>query len=238
MLANQKGTESDYTKSQLTEDLGKVVDSVSNILQVAARLPYNTTKEALEIVLSYDAYITEVAENNGMNKALLQTVLFQEIRFYNVLDEVDSFVIDTYTYKHQLETYLDMPWWKQIIVGAPKAPLVWRFDSSTGLGQIFAATAIDAINWKEDPDAYDPNNWRDVESVWMKLHYDDYFNIEMAGLVLAYGASLKEVDISSITPSDTKMILARYNGTGSGADTYGDYTYKYYVLFHRYNLNN
>jgi RHS repeat-associated protein len=225
-----------YTKADLIRDLNKAVDAETNFLQAVGQLPFNSTKEALEIVLFYDVYITEVAKDNNMNKALLQTVLFQEIRFYNALDVLsDTTVIETYVYKHQLEEYLELPAWMRIFIPAPNVPIMMKSDSSTGLGQIFASTAIDALNWKGDR-TYDADNWKDIGSVWVMLHDDDNYNIKMAGLVLARAAFNVDVEISSTKASDIKKILARYNGRGSAADNYGNYTYEYYMLFNRYNV--
>lgn len=71
-------------------------------------------------------------------------------------------------------------------------------DASTGLGQIFASTAIDARNSASatgltDEPHIDPGDWHQVWNVWRSLH-DDEYNISTVPLVL-----LRNADMLSIT---------------------------------------
>lgn len=100
-----------------------------------------------------------------------------------------------------------MPLNLKILRGAPTPPVGFRLDSSTGLGQIFASTAIAATNWYYGKKVYDSTNWKDLRTVWTSLNGNNVYNIDMVGRVLAYKRS-------SITKPTPKTIMQAYNGTG------------------------
>ncbi|WP_243526993.1 hypothetical protein [Bacillus pseudomycoides] len=115
-------------------------------------------------------------------------------------------------------------------------------DSSTGLGQIFAATAIDSINYAVtikliSDKTYETSNWKDRKYIWFKLKDDEEFNLKTCALVLVRAANqvgLKDnyydYDVNQI-----KKALARYNGTDDRAVKYGNNVYKLYLAFEKYN---
>lgn len=208
------------------------MDRYATALQLLCAAPYYSNEDALEVVLRFGPAIADAAERYGVEQEMLQAVLFQELRFLNVFDEVDVFVCATYEYLQRVEGCAQLPWYLQSLSPPPAPPPVYRLDSSTGLGQIFAATAIDAINWSEGRTVYDCGNWRDLRTVWLKLKTDDVYNIETAALVLAYKRSLlQDAGNPSPTPGD---IMQAYNGTGPLSLRYRAVTLEYYQAFQTY----
>lgn len=215
-------------KQQLKASLGTAVDGYISLGQRIATLPCMDNDEALDVVLSHDAVIEAASDQYNVEKEMIQSVLFQELRFYNVADPVaDSFVRQAQAYEQQMETYLKADLLGQIVMGAPSPPIVYRSDSSTGLGQIFASTAIDATNWYEQTN-YDRKDKKDLEKFWNELQDEDY-NINMVGRVLAYKRSTLPEG------SAAKEIMRAYNGSGELARKYSEVTSQYYDAFKEYN---
>lgn len=110
-------------------------------------------------------------------------------------------------------------------------------DSSTGIGQIFASTAIAANNWGLNQGIlsgkrYDVDNKHDRKEMWDKLNKDDAYNINMVGLVLSHKASQLGIsDLTAIEPEQGVQVLGRYNGNIA----YGHLLYKYVSIFDQYN---
>ena len=126
--------------------------------------------------------------------------------------------------------------WEKILFGAPQAPPIMLVDSSTGLGQIFVQTAINAHNaaikrGDITGQEKDFSNWRDREEIWMQLRDDNEFNILYVGLVLKYEADKLGISIDSASSSEIERILTRYNG----AAAYGKEVKQYHDLFVQYN---
>lgn len=202
-------------------------------------------KQAIDLILKYNSLIEKTANDLSMTKAAIQAILFREIYCMGYEDDVvDGLVTEYYAYKEQLEAYENMKWWQQLIVGCPTPYVGMREDSSTGLGQIFAKTAINAHNFCVKDGvlsgiSYDYDNWKDREKVWYNLKDDKEYNIQYVGLVLYHAADLVNVDnLYNLTSGDVKKVLARYNGTNSSAKNYGSLVYKYYRLFNQYNLKS
>ena len=99
----------------------------------------------METVLKYDEAITALAEEYNVPKEMVQAVLFQEIRFYGVDDPIADILVK----------------------------LGIRGDSSTGLGQIFASTALDATGEEVTSTS--------KKSMWNSLQNNE-FNINMVAL--------------------------------------------------------
>lgn len=114
-----------------------------------------------------------------------------------------------------------------------------------GYGQIYAKTAIDAINWYKNKDkddeekenVYNVENWKERKYVWDKLREDNSYNISMVPLVLMYGADEKDLNTSywKHNEDEIKIMLSRYNGYNEAAQEYGRQAYNCYVIFDRYN---
>jgi RHS repeat-associated protein len=223
--------------NSLLSNLSDKVSDHMSILKKASTIFHNSTKEALDVILGYDVQITEVAEKYGVGKALIQSVLMREIRWaYFQDDYADSLVIATETYYEQMERFLSRPWSVQAIYGPPEIPVMFRDDSSPGLGQVTAKTAISAYNWYNSNTQIDYNDRNRRFGVWNRLRTDNSFNIDAVGVVLLYGAEkLLSIDLQTANTSEIKEILARYNGIGSSAKTYGEEVYEYYKIFKNFN---
>ncbi|MGO1057258.1 glycoside hydrolase domain-containing protein [Crossiella sp. CA198] len=181
----------------------------------------NSTTFSFETMLAHDVRITNLARNLRIRKALIQCPLFWEIRKYNLDDPLaDRLVID----------YHD------------GTVISTKRDSSTGLGQIFAATAIRARNYcirkgiATGP-IMDPAKDSDLWQVWQKLHYDANYNISTIPLVLIEGADQAGVGRPGLdfTEDASRKTLARYNGTGGKAEEYGRQLLGLYRVFEKYN---
>lgn len=215
-------------KEQLKASLDTAVDGYINLGQRIVTLPCMGNDEALEVVLSHDAAIGAASEKYNVEKEMIQSVLFQELRFYNVGDPIaDSLVRQTQFYEHQVEAYEKAGLLEKMARGVPTPPIVYYKDSSTGLGQIFAITAIDATNWYEET-SYDRNDKKNLEKFWNELQ-DENYNIDMVGRVLAYKRSTLPEG------ADAKRIMKAYNGSKELAEKYSNVTLQYYKAFEEYN---
>lgn len=108
-----------------------------------------------------------------------------------------------------------------------------RDDSSTGLGQIFARTAMSADNYINQA-GYDLNNAQHVNMMWWTLQ-ENYANIYYVGLVLKYEASRLNINLENASRSDMQTVISRYNGTGDSAVAYGNQTILYYDAYKKYS---
>lgn len=181
--------------------------------------------------LQCDELLTGLARAYNMRKAFVQTVLVWESAVIRQDDELVDFQVEM-THWHRLDP--TMP-----------PPALPTEDSSTGLCQIKARTAIAAINWANDPvrrftslPNHDPSNLDDVWEIWVRLRSDPEFNIRMAALVLLHGADLDGFDYKNLlspTPNEVLQILGKYNGD----DAYGELhrplwnTFEYYAALAR-----
>lgn len=223
------------SRERLLSSLTQSVADYAAPIQLALSLPYYSTEDALAVVLRYDQVIEEAAARYDIEQEMLQAVLFQELRFLNLLDEVDVFVLATYDYLQCAENFYQLLGNRNLPLPFPP-PLVFRVDSSTGLGQIFAETAIHALNWQAQYEVYDSTNWKDLRTVWLRLKTDEVYNIQMAALVLAHKRSLlQEAGGPEPTPA---AIMQSYNGTGPLSEAYRDVTYEYYRAFQIYHQAN
>lgn len=191
----------------------------------------NSSLEALNLVIGYDAIITKYCNRFGIPKEFVQSVLFRELWCVNSLDALaDSAVMETHA-------YLKYP--------NPNGVLLYREDCSTGPAQIFAKTAINALNNASDRgfielDRKYTTAIDDIMEVWSKLHDDDDFNIMCCALVILdcqyeYQNTIPYHSFFDMDVANIKKILSRYNGYGTEAQTYGNETYEYYAIFSQYN---
>lgn len=222
----------------------EVSDKVAELLTgVQSAKSVRTPQEAAQIVISLDDYITEQSRRFSIRKALIQCVLLRELSTEGLDDIVaDGLVTSYYAYKNNYEAWSNLPLALQLITPAPTMPIPPKEDASTGIGQIFAATAIDSINHAIatnliTSNKYDVDNWKDMEYIWNKLHTDKQFSVETCSLVLIRAANLINLPSKyySYDSVDIKNIIARYNGTGEGAVAYSDIVNKFYVILEKYN---
>lgn len=172
---------------------------------------YSTT-QAFELVMQHDSIITEVARELRIRKAMVMCPLLWEVRKLQVLDAATDYGVILY------HTTTD---WD------PTDVYIKR-DSSTGLGQIFAATAINARNHliKEgriNAAILNPDNDDDIWEVWLKLYGEGYtensYNIQHVAYALMHAGHLTGSGIPTLDYPDkgTRQCLERYRGTGDVA---------------------
>lgn len=181
-------------------------------------------------VAAHDAYITQLAAQHNCYKALIMTPLIWEGMVINPGDLVvaDPLVVGYYT---RLEQGLQ-----------PES--FHRKDSSTGICQIFAATAIKAINYAVawgilTSRTYDANRWQDMWEVWQALYSDEQFSIKMALFTMMMEAGLNggvtPNDLRTMTPSQVIAACFGYNGDNEEAMKYGRKRMMLYYTIQRWH---
>lgn len=241
------------SESELREQLNSIISEQMVGAKKLATIFHYSTDEAIDIILKYDSIITSASEKYDVPKAIIQAALLREIRWIDVTDELaDGFVIETKAYYDRLDNYMSMPFWRKLIVGAPKVPIHLADDSSTGLGQIFAKTAIETINWYNDKykiyDSIDISDRNEYYDVWNKLRTDDAYNIEISALIHLKSADDMGINIKSLSEKDIKTLFGRYNASleamlefnnnpnpNSKIAIHENQVYEYYKLFSKYN---
>lgn len=204
-------------KGALLKDVQTYLESI-NIPETGGPaqevLTKRSTTESFEIVMNLDGVVTDLARSFRMRKALIQCPLLWEIRKYNIDDPIADNLVESGV----------------------------KNDSSTGLAQIFAATAIKSRNYCINQDIIggaimNPGNDLDLRTVWNKLHYDDIYNTGTVPLVLIEGANAVGIGRPGLNFSedDSRKALARYNGTGDDAVKYGHQLIGLYKVFEKYH---
>lgn len=226
-----------YVKNSfLTEaDIDRLYNDFAELLGDGyANFPlYNIldVSDVIEDIVENDQSITNYCNQYRIPKEFVQSVLFREIWCYSVTDAAADVLVQEY--------YA----WKE---GKGTKPLVIKEDSSTGLAQIFSSTAIKALNHADDRGfitlnvQYDQDEWRDVWSVWKGLHDSNSYNIMCCALVILdcqyeFENIVPYDDFFDFDESQIKKILARYNGYGDAAVSYGNICYEYYETFENIN---
>ena len=171
---------------------------------------------------------------NGKHEVLVMKDGFMRSK-KKVLIKVTSLIADTSVQEYYA--------W---MLGNGPHPLIEKTDSSTGLGQIFASTAINALNNADDrgfislPYHYNNSVWQDVWYIWHNLHDDNSYNIKCCSLVILdcqyeYASILPYDEFFDCTEIQIKTVLSRYNGYGPDAVTYGNCCYDYFLIFEAIN---
>lgn len=222
------GCESQTSEAQLQIKLEKAVEDYMNLGQMIKTAPCYSTEDALDCVLQYDAEITAAAQRYGVEKAMIQAVLFQELRFYGIEDPVaDAWVAMTYAEEDRRAEN------GSITAGETSMfRMIRKQDSSTGIAQIYAKTAIEAHNWKYSTE-YDPSDIATLERFWIGLQ-DDTRSIDTEAMVLAKIMDDQEVSVP-LTEDEAGQVMARYNDTNGWAQKYGKVTARYYAAFQEYD---
>ncbi len=226
-----------YVKNSLLTDaeINRLYDDFEQLLGngYANAIGYNFFKvpDVVETIVVNDQTITDYCNQYRIPKEFVQSVLFREIWCYSATDIVADESVQAY-----------YAWME----GTGSKPGIIKTDSSTGIGQIFASTAIQALNHADDrgfislTSKYNQDDWRDVWSVWKNLHDSRLYNINCCVLVILdcqyeYQYIVPYEDIFDCTESQIKTILARYNGTNDKAVEYGNLCYEYYEIFESIN---
>lgn len=231
-------------KSISTSNKNKLKSDIKKLHKKYVKHPllrtYSSDK-AIDIIYANDSSIESEAKKWGMNKALMQAILYNEIVCIQTVADsaADSAVISYYVYKHDLENYMKMNWIRQLVVGPPNVPLIQKEDCSTGIGQCFASTAIKALNYTAGAKGkkYNYNKWKQREKVWFSLHDNDSYSAKIVGKVLKMeSAEVKGIQLSSPKKKDAQLLLSKYvNSDAKKVGGYGKRCYKYYKLFKKYN---
>ena len=195
----------------------------------------NTVNECIDIIIDYDARITYISNMYHIPKAYIQTLLMRELYYVNYGDSVaDGWVIEYFSWEQEVEDWYNSSY-LQLTKPFPSAPTPLHTDSSTGFGQIFASTCINAQNYVRGT-TYDWNNWKQRKNIWEALKYNNNYNIEAVAWVILY--EMHNLGLSSdpfaYGDSQIKALFAKYNGTGSAAVTYGEECFEYYKVFRSY----
>ncbi|WP_409239585.1 glycoside hydrolase domain-containing protein [Streptomyces sp. PA5.6] len=227
MGQSDDGLDVSFDKAQRNAMLADVQSYFVNVMKVPEQggtgglaFSVRTTTKCFDILMDYDWLLTRLARNLRMRKALIQCPLMWELRAMNTADGLaDELVIDHYT-------------------GGTST----KNDSSTGPGQIFAATAIRSRNHAIRQGLIagtimDAAKESDLWAVWQPLHDDTVYNMSTVPLVLIEGAH----DVGAARPSldtseeDSRRALARYNGTDESAQGYGTALLGLYRVFEKYH---
>ena len=205
-------------KTIMKSELVPYLDQIMSVLQKAKSL--RTREETFQDLMSYDEIITKYSKLYKVRKSLIQTIIMWE----HGVEGIDDLASDV-AVREYYENGID----------------IGKHDSSTGVCQIFASTAIDAINFAvekgilTDQDKIG-NSKEEIGSVWIVLHYNQEANIKYATLNLLKCAYEKNGGYDYDTdPSNIKRILERYNGSGDAAVEHGERNYGLYKLFEKYN---
>ena len=160
----------------------------------------------------------------GVPAACIQAVLYRELTGMDWLDPLADLAVACY--------WRFQPLWDRLGLPAKR-------DSSTGYGQIFASTAIKAINFayengiRDLPAAAPLDGQTALGEVWRRLHRDIPFNVRCIALCLLHAAyeMTGSTDFSSFSPDDLQLIFTRYNADTQTVTLYGKETYGYYQSF-------
>lgn len=164
----------------------------------------------------YDPYITQLAAQYNCRKALILTPMIHEGLCYNDGDTAKDLLVRAYYQSLENGSAVDVP-------GDPNR------DSSTGLCQIFAATAIAAHNFAVSKGLINgapksTSNWNDMWQMWQALQ-DGEYSLKMAMFVMMMEASfdmgIQPSQTRDMTPSQVMRMCALYNGTNDAALRYG-----------------
>lgn len=172
-------------------------------------------------VRTHDAYITSLAAQYKVYKALIMTPMIWESMVINALDDfADARVVAYYG---------------AVLSGNP-APVGSADDSSTGICQIFAKTAIPARNWAVSGGLISEpfrtfSIAADAWYVWNRLQTDERYSIETALFVMMQAAQqmaqVTPAFLRDMTPSQVLRTLCGYNG---GAVYGRNRTHLYYTI--------
>lgn len=175
--------------------------NVSRLTRVKA---LHSAKKCLEIIYRYESDIIATANKFHLPSDMIRAVLYRELLCVGYEDlYADLLVMEYYLFKGMYSS---------------------RKDSSTGLAQIFASTAI-----KAEKIYYNANTTTDTWTMWLNLQIPSK-NIYYCGLVLA--AEAKNLGYHNIQPNEyekIKNVFTRYNG----AESYGDAVLSNYKQFRK-----
>lgn len=206
--------------------------------QVKAYLAYYSPDEAVSIVLKHDSDVSKAAEKYNVKKEMIQGILVRELMCFNpAQDPVADMAVQYYYHnQHEKEYYMTLKWWQQILYGSPEFFYPEREDCSTGIGQIFAKTAINATNYLKET-KIDYSNWKQRKKVWYKLKDNDAYSAQMVAKVLSYKSKGKNISKPNKTEFESAAALYNASTVKKGLN-YGKKIYQYNKYFAKYNAAN
>lgn len=186
--------------------------------------PIYSANEAVNLVLNNDASISEASNSLKVPKSFIQAILLKEISNIDAGDAIADKLVENYYNKK---------------ANADKE------DSSTGLGQIFAKTAIRSHNQLVSLSIINENNINESDinarkEVWFKLKDDNDYNIKAVAKTIKANATYKGIasQLYEIDDNKKQSLFAAYNGSGPEATKYGSQVLKYQKQFEEYNNNH
>ena len=200
--------------------------------------------KAEKIIEEYTPWIETVAGRYSIPAACLKAVLRKEIADIDLFDPLADALVAFNWSRRDLSRALfgREPHQRGKILG--------KLDSSVGYAQIFASTAIRAVDYAlargldgeeglglapgERPDSDSP---ADREKMWRRLNRDRKFNIQTAALnLISAGEEMNgHTDFSRYTREEYERMFTRYNANTRSVTPYGKETCGYFL---RYNDHN
>ncbi|WIX91162.1 glycoside hydrolase domain-containing protein [Amycolatopsis sp. DG1A-15b] len=216
-------------------DVGKYMESIGFPNNGGVR---NFTHEGClrTTVLDHDDVITELSNRYGMRKALIQASAYWEMRHWDAADDAVDVLVVAY---HDPQPGLPPP---------PNGPR----DSSTGIAQIFGATAILAWNHcitkgVATGPIRDTADDDDIYAAWRQVRNDEYA-LRTVAMAHIWGADGKpggrnppdgETVLRPIALNYTEWeifeILRRYQGWGKEAEEHAGQRMALYHILEKYN---
>lgn len=176
--------------------------------------PYSIS-DVNQMIQQLDSVITETANHLNMRKAAIQATIAYESRTTNAGDLAKDIAV------------------RECHLGT--APCVVD-DSSTGIGQIFAQTAMAAFNTCVTMGVIPGpllDAVHDKAAVWLSLKTSSEYSVRMIAYVHIYSSVLLGMERISLatTQSEWQAVFTKYNGAGQ----YGRDLMKLYVAFEKFN---
>ncbi|MCR5609410.1 MAG: hypothetical protein K6G26_10135 [Lachnospiraceae bacterium] len=175
-----------------------------------------SSDEVINTIMGYEDVIEEAAKEVKMPKEFITAILLKEMSMIDRVDEIGDGMVEDYYNKLEQN-------------GTAEG----KNDSSTGLGQIFAKTAMDSHNTLVNKGIISGDILGDdiatKKSVWYSLKEDDEYNILFVAKTLRAKAVYSGIsDFDNCSDDTLVKLFAAYNGSGSAATEYGQCVLKYY----------
>ena len=203
-----------------------------------------TKGRAERIIVRYDGLIREIEADYGLPAPALQAVLYKEITGIDLADLLADAAVSLYWRRVRLRSLLRRWGWLRRLSSLPR-PLLGKRDSSTGYGQVYAATALASLHFAEEqglvscaalglpPPLAVSEDPAALGDVWRRLYRDRAFNLRAAALTLLAAAEemAGSLDWSSFSPETLQLVFTRYNANTRRVTQYGKEVYNRYLVF-------
>ena len=198
--------------------------------------------KAEQIVEEAAPWIEELSERYAIPPACVKAVLRKEILGIDLFDPLADALVALNLCRRDLSRGL-----LRREPGAARG-LFGKLDSSVGYAQIFASTAIRAVNYAlargletEEELGLSPGERPDAASaedrgkMWRRLRHDRKLNIRAAVLnLISAGEEMNgHTDFSRYTPEEFERMFTRYNADTRSITPYGRETYRYFLEYSR-----